>query len=190
MPGRPILSVSAPLRCADYRTEATKQEATGTQPAERTERALFWLTYDSSLPDGGHNDPERLYKAIRYLEEHPEQQVHQFQLRIFEHGPPPCAVPTNSTRNPRRIGRRKVLPPRCYSRQRVSSTAGVALRWFASLVIRIELGADPTLDTKRDTNLSESKYGPHRIAGQQMIVKIGRKWSVVNRPTCAIRGEV
>jgi hypothetical protein len=53
MPGRPIPSVSAPLRCADYRTEATKLEATGTQAAERTERAPFWLTYDSALPDGG-----------------------------------------------------------------------------------------------------------------------------------------
>jgi hypothetical protein len=73
MPGRPIPSVSAPLRCADYRTEATRQEATGTQAAERTERAPFWLTYDSTLPDGGHIDPERLYKAIRYLKGHPER---------------------------------------------------------------------------------------------------------------------
>ncbi len=89
MPGRPIPSFSAPLRCADYRTEATRQEATGTQAAERTEGAPFRLTYDSTLPDGGHIDPERLYKAIRYLEEHPEQQVHQFQLQIFDHGPPP-----------------------------------------------------------------------------------------------------
>jgi hypothetical protein len=45
-----------------------------------------------------HIDPDRLYKAIRFLKAHPEHQVRQFQLRIFD-GPPPCAVPTTSTRN-------------------------------------------------------------------------------------------
>ena len=45
-----------------------------------------------------HIDPERLYKAIRFLEAHPERQVRQFRLRIFD-GLPSCAVPPTSTRN-------------------------------------------------------------------------------------------
>jgi len=60
---------------------------------------------DAAKPDEAgksarkHIDPERLYKAIRFLKAHPEQQVRQFQLRIFDHAPPPCAVPTMSTWN-------------------------------------------------------------------------------------------
>jgi hypothetical protein len=60
---------------------------------------------DAAKPDEAgksarkHIDPERLFKAIRFLKAHPEQQVRQFQLRIFDHGPPSCAVPTTSTRN-------------------------------------------------------------------------------------------
>ena len=63
--------------------------------AKRHEQSV--RTRDAAKPDEAgkrarkHIDPERLYKAIRYLKEHPEQQVHQFQLRIFDHGPPPCA---------------------------------------------------------------------------------------------------
>jgi hypothetical protein len=59
---------------------------------------------DAAKPDEAgksarkHIDPERLYKAIRFLKAHPEQQVRQFQPRIFD-GLPPCAVPTTSTRN-------------------------------------------------------------------------------------------
>jgi hypothetical protein len=49
-------------------------------------------TRDAAKPDEAgksarkHIDPERLYKAIRFLKEHPEQQVRQFQPRIFNHG--------------------------------------------------------------------------------------------------------
>jgi hypothetical protein len=45
-----------------------------------------------------HIDSERLYKAIRFLKAHPEPQVRQFRLRIFD-GLPSCAVPPTSTRN-------------------------------------------------------------------------------------------
>jgi hypothetical protein len=50
MPGRPIPCVSAPLPCADYRTEATKQEATSTQASQRMERTpLFRAATGGSL---------------------------------------------------------------------------------------------------------------------------------------------
>ncbi len=62
--------------------------------AEAQQREQSVRTGDAAKPDEAckrgrkHIDPERLYKAIRYLKEHPEQQVRQFQLRIFDHGPP------------------------------------------------------------------------------------------------------
>jgi hypothetical protein len=49
-------------------------------------------TRDAAKPDEAgksarkHIDPERLYKAIRFLKAHPKQQVRQFQPRIFDHG--------------------------------------------------------------------------------------------------------
>jgi predicted glycosyltransferase len=52
--------------------------------AKRHEQSV--RTRDTAKPDEAskterkHIDPERLYKAIRYLKEHPEQQVRQFQL--------------------------------------------------------------------------------------------------------------
>jgi hypothetical protein len=72
--------------------------------AEAQRRKQSVRTRDAAKPDAAgkrpwkHIDPERLYKAIRFLKEHPEQQVRQFQPRIFD-GLPPCAVPTTSTRN-------------------------------------------------------------------------------------------
>jgi predicted glycosyltransferase len=65
----------------DYELEAERRE----QPAR---------TRDAAKPDAAgksarkHIDPERLYKAIRFLKAHPEQQVRQFQLRISDHDPP------------------------------------------------------------------------------------------------------
>jgi hypothetical protein len=76
------------LCSAALRRLSPKQEATALKPRNERSVPLFRLTYDSALPDGGHIDPERLYKAIRYLKEHPEQQVRQSQLRIFDHSPP------------------------------------------------------------------------------------------------------
>jgi hypothetical protein len=47
---------------------------------------------DAAKPDEAgksarkHIDSERLFKAIRFLKAHPEQQVRQFRLRISDHG--------------------------------------------------------------------------------------------------------
>jgi hypothetical protein len=63
----------------DHEAEAERRE----QPAR---------TRDAAKPDEAgksarkHIDPERLYRAIRFLKAHPEQQVRQFQRRIFDHG--------------------------------------------------------------------------------------------------------
>jgi hypothetical protein len=73
--------------------------------AEAKRREQSVRTRDAAKPDEAgkrerkHIDPERLYKAIRYLKEHPEEQVRQFPLRIFDRGPPTLRVPTASMRN-------------------------------------------------------------------------------------------
>jgi hypothetical protein len=63
----------------DYELEAERRE----QPA-RTRNAA--KPDEAGKSSRNHIDPERLYKAIRFLKEHPEQQVRQIQPRIFDHG--------------------------------------------------------------------------------------------------------
>jgi hypothetical protein len=74
----------------DYEAEAKRREqSAGTRDAAKPDEA--------GKSARKHIDPERLYKAIRFLKAHPEQQVRQFQLRIFDGLPPMCG--TTSTRN-------------------------------------------------------------------------------------------
>jgi hypothetical protein len=64
----------------DHKAEAERRErSAGTQDAPRPDEA--------GKSTRKHIDPERLYKAIRFLKAHPEQQVRQFQLRMSDHGP-------------------------------------------------------------------------------------------------------
>jgi len=58
--------------------------------AEATQRVELARTRDAAKPDEGRErtpkqiDPERLSKAIRYRNEHPEPQIGRFQPRIFD----------------------------------------------------------------------------------------------------------
>jgi hypothetical protein len=60
----------------DHEAEAKRREqSAGTRDAAKPDEA------GKSAPK--HIDPEGLYKAIRFLKAHPEQQVRQFQPRIL-----------------------------------------------------------------------------------------------------------
>jgi hypothetical protein len=63
----------------DHEAEAKRREqSAGTRGAAKPD--------ETGKSARKHIDPERLYKAIRFLKAHPEQQVRQYQPRISDHG--------------------------------------------------------------------------------------------------------